>query len=93
MLAFSISHDHSTVRVYGHYPIIDGKETTYYRPPIRKFDFTELEGKEKWTAFKFITNVYNLDANPLEKTLLCDRPDLFCLGFRPSVLPTNKSFL
>lgn len=25
ILAFSISHDHRTVRIYGHYPIIDGK--------------------------------------------------------------------
>lgn len=31
ILAFSISHDHRTVRLYGHYPVIDGKKTTYYR--------------------------------------------------------------
>lgn len=58
ILAFSISHDHRTVRIYGHYPIIDRKETTYYRHPIREFSFTELEGKEKWTAYKFTKNVY-----------------------------------
>ena len=27
ILAFSISHDHETVRIYGHYPVIDGKKT------------------------------------------------------------------
>lgn len=60
ILAFSISHDHNIVRIYGHYPIINGKDTTFYRYSIRKFDFTELEGKEKWTAYKFTKNVYDI---------------------------------
>lgn len=47
ILAFLISHDHETIRIYGHYPIIDGKTTTFYYNLIRKFDFTELTGKEK----------------------------------------------
>ncbi|KAK6591861.1 hypothetical protein H4I96_12138 [Botrytis cinerea] len=46
ILAFSISHDHRT-----HY---------FYRHPIRTFDFTELDGKEKWTAYKFTKNVYDI---------------------------------
>jgi hypothetical protein len=60
ILAFSISHDHRTVRIYGHYPIIQGNETTFYRHPIRTFDFTELDGKEKWTAYKFTKNIYDI---------------------------------
>ncbi|KAF2241425.1 hypothetical protein BU26DRAFT_469083 [Trematosphaeria pertusa] len=60
ILAFSISHDHASVRIYGHYPMIKGKDTTFYRHPIRKFDFTELDGKEKWTAYKFTKNVYDI---------------------------------
>jgi hypothetical protein len=60
ILAFSISHDHETVRIYGHYPMIDGNETTFYRHPIRKFDFTELDGKEKWTSYTFTKSVYNI---------------------------------
>ena len=59
ILAFSVSHDDSYVRIYGHYPVIEGKETTFYRHRIRSFDFTELEGKDKWTAYKFTKNVYN----------------------------------
>jgi len=59
ILAFSVSHDHRTVRIYGHYPIIEGKDTTYYRHPIHTFDFTALDGKEKWTAYKFTKNVYD----------------------------------
>jgi hypothetical protein len=60
ILAFSISYDHETVRIYGHYPVIDGNKTTFYRHPIRKFDFTELDGKEKWTAYTFTRNVYDI---------------------------------
>ncbi|KIV98499.1 uncharacterized protein PV09_09701 [Verruconis gallopava] len=60
ILAFSISHDHTSVRIYGHYPVVDGKDTKYYRHPIHKFDFTALDGKEKWTAYKFTRNVYEV---------------------------------
>lgn len=59
ILAFSVSHDHQSVRIYGHYPVITGKDTKYYRHPIRNFVFTELDGKEKWTAYRFTKNVYN----------------------------------
>ena len=34
ILAFSISHDHTSVRIYGHYPVIKGDKTTFYRHPI-----------------------------------------------------------
>jgi len=47
------------VRIYGHYPVIDGKDTKYYRHPIREFSFQELEGREKWTAYKFTKSVYD----------------------------------
>ena len=57
ILAFSVSHDHTVVRIYGHYPVIEGDKTTFYRHPIRKFDFTD--GEEKWTAYKFTKNVYD----------------------------------
>ena len=60
ILTFSVSHDHRTVRIYGHYPVIDGNKTTFYRHPIHTFDFTALDGKEKWTAYKFTKNVYNI---------------------------------
>ncbi|CCC14265.1 hypothetical protein SMACR_08776 [Sordaria macrospora] len=60
ILAFSVSHDHQSVRIYGHYPVITGKDTKYYRHPIRNFAFTELDGKEKWTAYRFTKNVYDI---------------------------------
>jgi hypothetical protein len=48
------------VRIYGHYPVIDGPNTTFYRHPIDKFDFTARDGKDKWTAYKFTKNVYDI---------------------------------
>lgn len=60
ILAFSISHDHRTVRIYGHYPVINSTDTQFYRHPIRTFDFTEQDGKEKWTAYKFTRNIYDI---------------------------------
>jgi hypothetical protein len=60
ILAFSISHDHRSVRIYGHYPVIEGSKTTYYRHAIRTFDFTEVDGKEKWTSYKFTESVYGI---------------------------------
>lgn len=59
ILAFSISHDHRSVRIYGHYPVINGKKTTYHRHSIREFSFVEMDGKEKWTAYKFTKNIYD----------------------------------
>lgn len=60
ILAFSISHDHRSVRIYGHYAIIEQDKTTFYRHLIREFSFIELDGKDKWTAYKFTKNVYDV---------------------------------
>ncbi|OQU96367.1 hypothetical protein CLAIMM_02461 isoform 1 [Cladophialophora immunda] len=60
ILAFSVSHDHRSVRIYGHYPVIDGKEVSYHHHLIHEFSFTVLEGKNKWIAYKFIKNVYDV---------------------------------
>lgn len=59
ILAFSISHDDNAVRIFGHYPVIDGDKTTFYRHTIKRFDFTSERGKEKWTAYQFTKNVYD----------------------------------
>ncbi|EQL31617.1 hypothetical protein, variant [Blastomyces dermatitidis ATCC 26199] len=60
ILAFSVSHDHTAVRIYGHYAVLEGEKMNFYRHPIHKFDFTTLDGKEKWTAYKFTRNVYDI---------------------------------
>jgi len=74
ILAFSISHDHSSVRIYGHYAIIDDDKTTFWRHPIHKFDFTALDGKDKWTAYKFTKNVYDKYV-PIQHKRICSAID------------------
>ena len=59
ILAFSVSHDNEAVRIYGHYALTNGRETSFYRHLIRKFDFTDQEGKERWTTYKFTRNIYD----------------------------------
>lgn len=58
LLTFSISHDHRTVRLYGYYPILDGRKIKIYRHPIHTFDITALDGKEKWTIYNFTLGIY-----------------------------------
>jgi hypothetical protein len=60
ILAFLVSHDHRTVRIYSYYLVINKKRTTFYCYLIREFSFTELDGKKKWTVYKFTKNVYNI---------------------------------
>lgn len=60
ILAFSISHDHCAVRTYGHYAVINDRQTNFYRHPIKKFDFTSEAGADKWSAYKFTKNVYDI---------------------------------
>ena len=74
ILAFSVSHDHRSVRIYGHYPVIEEDKTTFYRHPIREFSFTEQDGKEKWTTYKFVKNVYDHHSLNLHK-LICSAID------------------
>jgi hypothetical protein len=90
ILAFSISHDHQSVRIYGHYPVIDGKDIKYYRHPVHEFCFTEQDGKEKWTAYRFTKNVYDLWM-PEHFKRICSAIDQLPsrLGFDVSLLPDS----
>ena len=74
ILTFSISHDHRSVRMYGHYSVIEGDKTTFYRHPIREFSFTEQDGREKWTTLKFVKNVYDHHSSKVHK-LICSAID------------------
>ncbi|KAL7922906.1 hypothetical protein ACQKWADRAFT_291755 [Trichoderma austrokoningii] len=58
ILAFSVSHNQREVRIYGHYPLMDGEKTEFYRHPI--LDMVFALGKEKWAAYTFIRNVYDI---------------------------------
>ena len=74
ILAFSISHDDTTVRIYGHYAVVNASETTFYRHPIKKFDFTSDEGLDKWTAYTFTKNVYDVWM-PIHLERICSAVD------------------
>ncbi|KAL8957360.1 MAG: hypothetical protein Q9193_005343, partial [Seirophora villosa] len=76
VLAFSFSHDHGSVRIWGHYPVITEDKTTFWRHPIRKFDFTERNGAEKWVAYTFTKNVYDIWMTPHVKWLCSAIDDL-----------------
>ncbi len=88
VLAFSISHDHETVRIYGHFPVIEGTRVTYWRHALRKYDFTERKGMEKWTAFTFATNVYDIWMPTLLKMISSAIDDL---RPEPDLEPSHES--
>ena len=79
ILTFSISHDHSSVRIYGHYSVIEGDKTTFYRHPIRQFYF--IDGEEEWTAYKFTKNLYDHYVQKLHK-LICSGIDDLPAGIK-----------
>jgi len=89
ILGFSVSHDHCSVRIYGHYPVVGENDTKYYRHPIRKFDITELDGREKWTAYKFTKNVYTLWM-PNHFEMLCSAIDQLSPGYDLDAPPLSE---
>lgn len=60
ILAWSFSHDHQRVRIYGHYPVILGDYIKYNRHPVGEFHFTADDGKDKWAAYQFTKNLYDM---------------------------------
>ena len=82
ILIFSISHNHRSVRIYSHYPVIEEDKTTFYYHSIHEFSFTEQDSKKKWITYKFIKNVYNHHSLNLHK--------LICLAIND--LPTDINF-
>ncbi|KAL8641704.1 MAG: hypothetical protein Q9228_001520 [Teloschistes exilis] len=60
ILGFSVSHNDSSVRIFGHYAVIRGDDISYYRHLIRRFDLADSDGLERWTAYDFTKNVYEV---------------------------------
>lgn len=74
ILSFSFSHNNTIVRIYGHYAVFSGPKTRYYRHPIRDFNLEFQDGRERWTAYRFTKNIYDIwVATALEKDPLCCR--------------------
>ena len=74
ILGFSFSHDDKQMRIFGHYPVIDEDTVTYWRYPIHDFVFMERSGLEKWTAYTFTKNLYDIWVAPHFK-LICSAVD------------------
>lgn len=47
ILAFSVSHDHRSVRIYNYYFVIKEDKTIFYRHSIHEFSFAALDNKKK----------------------------------------------
>lgn len=58
IVAFSISHDCQTVRIYGHYAFVHERSFTFYRHQLDRFDITADRGQRRWAAYKFTQNLY-----------------------------------
>ena len=97
IIAFSISHDGKNVRIYGHYALIKDGATKFYRHPIKNFDFTSEEGKDKWTAYRFTKNIY-FEFMPKLHILICSAIDKISSDTAsqgsnlPSQIPLGDSF-
>ncbi|KAL9125007.1 MAG: hypothetical protein Q9217_005730, partial [Psora testacea] len=59
ILFFSISHDHTFVKIFGHYPLIKEDKTYFYRHLIESFDLTARHGENRWTAYNFVRKLYD----------------------------------
>ena len=88
LVAFSISHDATNVRIYGHYATIEDRVPSFWRHPIRSFDFTEEGGKDKWTAYQFTMNVY-FESIAEFHPLICSAIDQLPLSATPSLPRSN----
>ncbi len=53
ILVFSISHDNERVKLYGHFAVIEGEKTSFYRYLIARFwlDFEENQGRQRTSNF------------------------------------------
>ena len=58
---FSLSHNDEDVKIWGHYAVVDEQGVKFYRHLISKFVFAPSgEGDQRWKAYKFVKNVYDL---------------------------------
>ena len=59
VLAFSVSHSNDEVRIHAYYPVSkDVPKVLYYRHEIAKYFFQTNNGRERWTAFRFVASIY-----------------------------------
>ena len=74
ILTFSISHDHQAVRIFGHYALIRGNQTRFYRELVDELFFTRNNGQEKWVSYMFTRNVFDI-FYPIHYERICSAID------------------
>jgi hypothetical protein len=57
ILAFAISHNNESVRLYAYYPFIEGEKVTIWRRTADRF---YLNADTMWKSWTFTTNVYDI---------------------------------
>ncbi len=88
---FSISHSDEYVRIWGHYPVINEKGFRFYRHPIAKFDISPTaEGDQRWKAYCFIMNLYDL-WYPDQFKRICGAIDMLPAGLNFEVSDRSES--
>lgn len=98
ILAFSISHNATMVKIHGHYALIKDHTAKFYRHPIHEFSFTAQNGKDKWTVYQFTKNVY-FEFMPTLHALICSAIDQILLNQAsqgsklPQQVPLNDFFV
>ncbi|KAL9583529.1 MAG: hypothetical protein Q9212_002646 [Teloschistes hypoglaucus] len=74
ILVFSISHNHNSVDIYGHYALIDDKKITFHRYLVKSVSFADPDGRDKWRPYKFTKNVYD-SFLPIHLARVCSAVD------------------
>ena len=59
VLVFSVSHDHEQVKIYGHYAILDGTQTTFYRYLFDSFNLNIGSGQHREKVYGFVRELYH----------------------------------
>jgi hypothetical protein len=57
ILALSVSQNHRSVRIHGHYPVFDGFKISYHRNTIHGHSLIVLDG-DIWAVYRFILGIY-----------------------------------
>jgi hypothetical protein len=92
-LGFSISYDEKVVRLYAHYPEIDGDKTSFWRHTIKEFFLRDGDGANKWTCYTFTRNVYEKFVPIYLETLkkaIDQLPDPLEISFESAITATDE---
>lgn len=84
ILGFSYSHDDESTRIWAHYPVVSGSKITFWRHSVTKYYFTGRNGVERWAAYTFTRNTYDIWVK-LHFKLICSAIDDLCL--KPDITP------